>query len=169
MRMKFLKNIISLANKLKRGFSLMEIIIAVSASTALILFIVGFIFFMNNGFARLEKKSVNLEKKSYLLKTIALDILNCDTFPHHFVEDYSFSDNNIIFFANRGKVEYDFKDGKFILKRAGRQKEYDFIKAFEIKYFDNNGYMLSENSKPEYCEMNITFTDDAKSAFTLRL
>lgn len=179
-QMKFLKNIILKKNN---GYSLIELIIAITIGTFILLAVLTGAFVLRKGFDRTKKESVRIDDIAKFANIIINDTLNPDLFPHHpfqGTEDntddfYVLESNHITFFANGGKVEYKLSDATsdgLIITRDEKENKFSFIKDFNIQYFDRKGFEIisvNSNDNPDSCLMNFTFYDNKKRSIKMKL
>lgn len=179
--MKLLKN--TLLKKINNGFSLIELTLAITIGTIILTTILIGVFTLRKGFIRVKKESVRIDDIARLANIIIKDGLNPDLFPHHPYKDmddnttdgYILKEKRIVFFANGGKVEYRLSDvtsdGLLIL-RDEKELKYPFIKDFNIKYYDKNGFeIVGDNNKefPDSCLLIFTFYDNKKRSIKMKL
>ncbi len=179
-QMKFLKNIIL---KKSNGFSLIELTIAITIGTFILLTILTGAFILRKGFDRTKKESIRIDDIAKFANIIINDALNPDLFPHHPFREtkdntddyYILEDNHIIFFANGGKVEYKISDvtsDGLIIIRDEKENKFTFIKNFNIQYFDKKGFeiiSINENDVVDSCLLNFTFYDNKKRSIKMKL
>jgi prepilin-type N-terminal cleavage/methylation domain-containing protein len=156
-------------NSLNKGFSLAEIIIAITVSSVFVVFIVASTFFLYRSLNRSQEKSEKISRMAEFIKTVSIDVYNSDIFPHHQVKDYSYNSNSIVFFANGKKVQYDFSEGTFYVTKNEDKKEFKFISDFKISYYDRDGLMVFEDGLPYYCEMVFVFYDKKEVKLDMRM
>lgn len=166
--MKFQKNII--LNKINNGFSLIEMVMAVSIATLLMASIITAAFILHRGFLQTKSNAIKIDKMAYLSKEIALDVLNPDTFPHHPQDQYELNNNSIAFFAKGTKVIYKYENDIFEITRDEKITNYEFIKDFNIKYYDIDGYEYFEVEEfPYKCILYFVFSDNKELSIEMRL
>jgi len=174
------KNIISNFNK---AFSLVEIIIAASIATFLIVIIVSILMMLYSAFKKLNDNALKMYNISKLTELVSYDVLNPDLFPHHPLkpsEDqstdcYNFENNDITFFAGQQKVEYKYIDSTddtktFMIIKKEKKYKFKVLKDFNINYYDNKDFEIKDYSFfPNYCILNFTFYDNKKASLKMRL
>jgi hypothetical protein len=177
---RYLKNIISSLNK---GFSLVEIIIASSIATFLIVTIVGIVMMLNSAFQKLNNSALNIFNISRLTGLVSNDILNPDLFPHHMLNPvaeqstdcYVLKNNEITFFADHGKVEYKISDSTsdlktFTITKKDEKYRFRLLKSFNINYYDSRDFETKDLTNfPSYCILNFTFYDNRKVSMKMKL
>ena len=183
LQMKYQKNIIQI--QLNKGFSLVELVITIAISSFLLTAVTGGVFFLFSGFKRAENNSVEIKQAAFFFNAIASDILNPDIYPHHPYKDqdnkedenqneednYKFNEKSISFFANGGRVSYIFDNSKFTIERKEKKEEYDLVKDFEIRYYDKDGYEISNviDEYPYFCRLTFIMYDKNKVILDMRL
>lgn len=182
----------------KKGFSLVELVIAISVSTILITSLVASLFLLQRGFERAGLKSELINKKSKFFEIISYDVLNPDVFPRHIMnsdetsDSFIFEEKSITFFTNHNKVNYNYTDNKFAINReyvgldivsldvtsdsSDKMEEnedvleYDFIKDFEVTYFDKDGKnVVLDDEIPYYCVIKFIMDDNKEILLEMRL
>ncbi len=179
--MKLFKNII--LNKINHGYSLIELVIAITIGTLILTTIFTGVFVLRKGFSRVKNESVRIDSIAKFASVIIKDAFNPDLFPHHPFEDsidntddaYFLKQDHIVFFANGGKVEYKYSDvtsDGLIIIRGEDEYKYPFIKDLNIKYYDKKGFEIigvSINDFPDTCLMDFTFYDNKKRSIKMKL
>lgn len=151
------------------GFSLVETVISISIATIFITTMVANSFMLYKNLNLSKNKSKNLYYLSMFVDVISNDVFNPDVFPHHPKEEYFFSTNKIIFFANNQKIEYCFLDKNFTILKNNKKYLYNFIKNFNIKYYGKNEFQIFDLDAPYYCEMTFLFNDNKEIKINMRL
>ncbi len=171
-------------NKINRGFSLIETIITISIASIIIVLFVGITYYLYNGFSKVETNSVKLKNMAKFLEIISFDILNGDTYPRHPKKDFTFEENEIVFYSGGRKVNYSFNE-KFNIKiesgydlssdvsndidKIKKSYTFSFIDDFYIKYYDIDELLLLNDETPYYCELYFIFSDKTKKILKMRL
>ena len=73
---------------MNNGYSLIEMVIAISIATLLITSIVGGVFILHRGFIRTEENAVVIEKMAKFFELLSGNVLNPDIHPHHPIDQY---------------------------------------------------------------------------------
>lgn len=179
-QMKFLKNIISKRNN---GFSLIELTIAITIGTFILLTITTSVIILRKGFDRTKKESIRIDYIAKFANIIINDALNPDLFPHHPFKEtkdntddyYVLESDHMIFFANGGRVEYKLSDETsdgLIITRDEKENKFNFIRDFNIQYFDKKGFEIvsvNGNEAVDSCLLNFIFYDDKKRSIKMKL
>lgn len=166
--MKLLRN--TIFHKINYGYSLIEMVIAIAVATLLMSSIIISSFILHRGFLQARNNASKLYEMSKFSKLLAFDVLNPDIHPHHPKEEYKLSDNSITFFANNGMVKYSFENKTFGIERNENISTYNFIKDFQIQYYDKDGYeYFSLKEHPYSCELIFVFNDKKEIILGMRL
>ena len=195
MPMNCQKNIISSNNN---GFSLVEVILAISIGTFILIIIVSGIFILHKGLSKAKDEAVLIFDISKFAEMVINDTLNPDLFPHHPYkssdqagkdseeddnDSYIFNKESIVFFANGSRVEYKFtksgdnKNEFTIIRGEEKDNKEDepiyFIKDFNIGYYDKKDFEIidfnNEEDFPFYCKLNFKFYDNKTLTIDMKL
>lgn len=153
----------------KKGFSIAEIIFAVTAMTIVLTSMVGTMFLLHNGFERVKWNASRLMEMGAFLEEVTQDVYSIDTYPRYAGLDFEFTENRLNFTVMGTPVEYGMEEGVFKIKRGKKTKSYDFIKEFKVKYFDENDFETMEGEYPYYCVMSFTFNGKQTRSVTVKL
>jgi hypothetical protein len=165
------------------GFSLTELIITVSIATFLIVIIVGIVMMLYNAIHKLNDNALKVYNISRLTDLVSTDVLNPDLFPHHplipvgdqSTDCYVLKNNEITFYANKGKVEYKSSDltsdiKTFTIIKKDKKYSFKLLKSFNINYFDSKDFEIKDLTIfPSYCILNLTFYDNRKVSMKMKL
>lgn len=158
------------SRNMNKGFSFSEVIITIAVSSLLMTSMIASLFFLIAGLTRVEERSVKLAKISEFFDIICSDVLSPDIYPHRQLEDYTFEEDAITFYANGGEVEYSFLDGVFQISKKEFNDTYDIIKEFSISYFDKDEFEVTdEEEMPYYCELKFKTSDNKEVILKMRL
>lgn len=173
------KNIMLILKK-DNAFTLIEIIIATAIITFLIIASVSSAMILHNIFKRTTDNSVKIKNLGELTSIVLSDSLNADLFPHHPFKNigdasddtYIFNKDSIKFFANGSMVEYKFstkKDEAFQIIRIERIYKFNFIRNFNVKYYDKKDFEIYNINleNPFYCIME--FSLDNKKTISVKM
>ena len=167
------KNIISSNDS---GFSLVEVILAISIGTFILIIIVSGIFILHKGLSKAKDEAVLIYDISKFAEMVINDTLNPDLFPHHPYkptgqaskdsedddnDSYIFTKDSIVFFANGSRVEYKFT------KSDDNKNEFTIIRGEEEnaedaeKKDDNDGpiYFIKDFSIDYYDKKDFEIID----------
>lgn len=155
---------------MNNGFSMIETVITMTLSTFLLASIIGIVLFLQSAFLRVEEKSVKIKQVSDFFDIICTDVLNPDIYPHRPLEEYTFEETAITFFANGEQVEYIFEEGVFEINRDTFYETYNFVKEFSITYMDKDEFIVTdEEEQPHFCEMKFIMYDKKELILKMRL
>ncbi|OHD14612.1 MAG: hypothetical protein A2086_15600 [Spirochaetes bacterium GWD1_27_9] len=143
-----------LKKKINYGFSLVDMIVSVTAFTFFIVLMVGGSFALHKHFEDIKLLLVENDKITSFVEQIQSDILNVNLYPRMPEKEYLFEINKISFFSNDIKVEYLFEEEAFIIKKGEKTNKYPFVKDFTIKYYDIDDILT--NKYPYYCILYFT-------------
>jgi len=168
--MKFQKDIILKKSLICNGFTIAELVIAVSISTFLIVMIVGMLFILHRGLAISEKNSISIKDMAKCFELIMNDVYNPDIYPHQPREKYLLEEKHITFYAQEKKVDYSFSGNILTVARDEESSQYKFFKDFFIIYYDKDDLKVAtEYDYPYYCEMHFVFKDNTERIIEMRL
>lgn len=166
--MRSAKSIIS-EKRISKGFSIAEIIFAVTIFTTVLTAIVGSSYLLYNGFARVKSNAVKQQKMAKFLENLAEDVYSVDIYPRYAGEEFVFEESLIQFTVQGLPVEYRAEEEHLVISRGKDETEYDFIKEFTVKYYDSNDFETMDDEYPHYCVLNFTFYNKKKVSLTVKL
>ena len=144
--------------KINYGFSLVDMIVSVTAFTFFIVLMVGGSFALHKHFDDIKLLLVENDKIAAFVEQIQSDILNVNLYPRMPEKEYLFEINKISFFSNDIKMEYLFEEQSFIIKKDEKSNRYAFVKDFSIKYYDIDDMLT--NKYPYYCMLYFTLKNN---------